>query len=156
MQGGIHPEYTGQTYLDICSAVKEAVPGMHVHAFSPLEVWQGAATLGVTLEVFLQRLQDAGLGTLPGTAAEILDDEIRDVLLAERESPVPKHELAREHWPTADYDSVRHDNRIWVAIRKLRCAIEEDSSRPRFLVTTGTGYTLGTKFSSDSVETAKN
>ena len=84
MQGGIHPEYTGQTYIDICNAVKEAVPGMHVHAFSPLEVWQGAATLGVSLEVFLERLQDAGLGTLPGTAAEILDDEIRDVLCPDK------------------------------------------------------------------------
>ena len=84
MQGGIHPEYTGQTYIDICRAVKEAVPGMHVHAFSPLEVWQGAATLGVSLEVFLESLQDAGLGTLPGTAAEILDDEIRDVLCPDK------------------------------------------------------------------------
>ena len=84
MQGGIHPEYTGQTYLDICNAVKKAVPGMHVHAFSPLEVWQGAATLGLSLEVFLESLQDAGLGTLPGTAAEILDDEIRDVLCPDK------------------------------------------------------------------------
>ena len=84
MQGGIHPEYTGQTYLDICRAVKEAIPGMHVHAFSPLEIWQGAATLGVTLEVFLKNLQDVGLGTLPGTAAEILDDEIRDVLCPDK------------------------------------------------------------------------
>ncbi len=77
MQGGIHPEYTGATYLDICRTVKAAVPGMHVHAFSPLEVWQGATTLGVSLETFLERLQAAGLGTLPGTAAEVLDDEVR-------------------------------------------------------------------------------
>jgi FO synthase len=77
MQGGIHPEYTGDTYLDLCRAVKEAVPGMHVHAFSPLEVVHGATTLGVSVETFLRRLRDAGLGTLPGTAAEILDDEIR-------------------------------------------------------------------------------
>ena len=84
MQGGIHPEYTGQTYLDICRAVKDAVPGIHVHAFSPLEVWQGAATLGVSLEVFLESLRNAGLGTLPGTAAEILDDEIRDVLCPDK------------------------------------------------------------------------
>ena len=84
MQGGIHPEYTGQTYLDICSAVKDAIPQMHVHAFSPLEVWQGAATLGVTLEEFLKNLRDAGLGTLPGTAAEILDDEVRDILCPDK------------------------------------------------------------------------
>ena len=77
MQGGIHPEYTGATYLDICRTVKAAVPDMHVHAFSPLEVWQGAATLGVSLETFLRQLQAAGLGTLPGTAAEVLDDEVR-------------------------------------------------------------------------------
>ena len=84
MQGGIHPDYTGQTYLDLCRAVKEAAPDMHVHAFSPLEVWQGAATLGVSLETFLRRLKEAGLGTLPGTAAEILDDEIRAVLCADK------------------------------------------------------------------------
>ena len=84
MQGGIHPEYTGQTYLDICSAVKDAIPQIHVHAFSPLEVWQGAATLGVTLEEFLKNLRDAGLGTLPGTAAEILDDEVRDILCPDK------------------------------------------------------------------------
>ena len=77
MQGGIHPEYTGATYLNICRTVKAAVPEMHVHAFSPLEVWQGAATLGVPLDAFLRQLQAAGLGTLPGTAAEVLDDEVR-------------------------------------------------------------------------------
>ena len=77
MQGGIHPEYTGATYLDICRTVKAAVPAMHVHAFSPLEVWQGAATLGASLETFLRQLKAAGLGTLPGTAAEVLDDEVR-------------------------------------------------------------------------------
>ena len=77
MQGGIHPEYTGRTYLGICRTVKEAVPEMHVHAFSPLEVWQGAATLGESLEAFLRQLKTAGLGTLPGTAAEVLDDEVR-------------------------------------------------------------------------------
>ncbi len=84
MQGGIHPSYTGQTYIDLCHAVKEVTPGMHIHAFSPLEVWQGAATLGVSLEDFLRRLKEAGLGTLPGTAAEILDDEVRDVLCADK------------------------------------------------------------------------
>ncbi len=77
MQGGIHPDYTGQTYLDIVHTVRESVPDMHIHAFSPLEVWQGAATLGIGLEEFLQRLQSAGLNTLPGTAAEILHDDVR-------------------------------------------------------------------------------
>mgnify|MGYP001026134163 CR=1 FL=1 len=77
LQGGIHPRYTGQTYVDILRAVKRAQPDMHVHAFSPLEVSQGAATLGVSVSDFLRRLRDDGLGSLPGTAAEILDDEVR-------------------------------------------------------------------------------
>ena len=77
MQGGIHPSFTGQTYLDILRAAKAAVPGIHVHAFSPLEVWHGAHTLKVSLHEFLQELKHAGLGSMPGTAAEILDDEIR-------------------------------------------------------------------------------
>ncbi len=84
MQGGIHPEYTGATYLDICRAVKDAVPEIHVHAFSPLEVWQGAATLDLPLEPFLRRLQAAGLGTLPGTAAEVLHDEVRRELCPDK------------------------------------------------------------------------
>ncbi len=84
MQGGIHPEYTGETYLEICRAIREAVPGMHIHAFSPLEVTQGAATLGLPLRDYLLRLKDAGLGTLPGTAAEILDDEIRAVICPDK------------------------------------------------------------------------
>ena len=84
MQGGIHPEYTGQTYVDICHAVKQAAPDMHIHAFSPLEVWQGAETLGLPLEEFLRRLMDAGLGSLPGTAAEILDDEVRAIICPDK------------------------------------------------------------------------
>ena len=84
MQGGIHPDYTGDTYLEICRTVKSAVPDLHVHAFSPLEVWQGADTLGISLHEFLTRLKDAGLGTLPGTAAEILDDEVRKELCPDK------------------------------------------------------------------------
>ena len=84
LQGGIHPDYTGETYIGICKAIKEAVPGMHIHAFSPLEVTQGAATLGITLTELLTRLKDAGLGTLPGTAAEILDDEIRAIICPDK------------------------------------------------------------------------
>jgi FO synthase len=84
LQGGIHPHYTGETYLNITRAVREAVPDMHIHAFSPLEIWQGAATLGIPLQDFLQRLKQAGLDTLPGTAAEILDDEVRDVICPDK------------------------------------------------------------------------
>jgi FO synthase len=77
LQGGIHPAYTGETYLTLLRAVKEAVPGMHVHAFSPLEISHGAQTLGVSVASYLERLRKIGLGSLPGTAAEILDDEVR-------------------------------------------------------------------------------
>ena len=84
MQGGIHPDYTGDTYLDICRAVKAAVPDIHVHAFSPLEVWHGATTLGVSLHEYLSELRRAGLSSLPGTAAEILDDEVREVLCVDK------------------------------------------------------------------------
>ncbi len=77
LQGGIHPRYTGDTYASIVKAVKDACPDLHVHAFSPLEVSQGAKTLGVSVSDYLKRLKDAGLGSLPGTAAEILHDDIR-------------------------------------------------------------------------------
>jgi FO synthase len=84
LQGGIHPEYTGQTYIDICRSIKQVNPDMHIHAFSPLEVWQGAKTLGVPVAEFLGQLKEAGLGTLPGTAAEILDDEVRATLCPDK------------------------------------------------------------------------
>jgi FO synthase len=84
LQGGIHPDYTGDTYLSILRTVKAAVPAMHVHAFSPLEVHHGAATLGIPVRRFLERLRDAGLGTLPGTAAEILDDAVRVVICPDK------------------------------------------------------------------------
>lgn len=77
MQGGIHPAYTGETYLALLGAAKDAQPRVHVHAFSPLEVTHGAATLEISVERFLCRLRDAGLGSLPGTAAEVLDDNVR-------------------------------------------------------------------------------
>jgi FO synthase len=84
LQGGIHPEYTGATYLAICRTIKEAVPDIHIHAFSPLEVWQGAKTLGRTVPDFLGELRAAGLSSLPGTAAEILDDEVRAVICPDK------------------------------------------------------------------------
>ncbi len=86
MQGGIHPDYTGETYLDICRRLKAVLPDMHLHAFTPLEVWQGAKTLGVSVGAFLAQLKEAGLGSLPGTAAEILDDEVRAVICPDKVS----------------------------------------------------------------------
>jgi FO synthase len=84
LQGGIHPAYTGRTYLEIVRAVKRAVPGMHVHAFSPLEVRHGASSLGISLREYLSELQAAGLSSLPGTAAEILDDEVRAIICPDK------------------------------------------------------------------------
>src|SRR5207244_8948966 len=84
LQGGIHPAFTGRTYLDVCTAIKSALPDLHVHAFSALEVWQGAATLGLPLGAYLDRLRGAGLASLPGTAAEILDDEVRRVICPDK------------------------------------------------------------------------
>ena len=84
LQGGIHPRFTGQFYVDVLSSIKEAVPWIHVHGFTPLEVWQGAETLGMTVRAFLEMLKDAGLGTLPGTAAEILDDRVRKHLCPDK------------------------------------------------------------------------
>jgi len=95
LQGGIHPRYTGATYLGIVRAVKAAVPSMHVHAFSPLEIRHGAGTLGLGLEEYLRRLREAGLGTLPGTAAEILDDEVRAVLCPDKLSTAEWFEVMR-------------------------------------------------------------
>jgi len=84
LQGGIHPAFTGDFYVDVCRAIKDAVPGLHVHAFSALEVWQGAATLAMSLRPYLERLRDGGLASLPGTAAEILDDEVRAVICPDK------------------------------------------------------------------------
>ncbi len=77
LQGGIHPDFDGDFYVSVLEGIKARLPEMHVHGFTPLEVWQGAHTLGISVREFLVRLRDAGLGTLPGTAAEILDDRVR-------------------------------------------------------------------------------
>ncbi len=84
LQGGIHPAFDGDYYLSVVRAIKDAVPGIHVHAFSALEVWQGAATLGLSLDEYLPLLRDEGLASLPGTAAEILDDEVRRVICPDK------------------------------------------------------------------------
>ena len=84
LQGGIHPEFTGDFYVGVVEGIKQRLPEMHIHGFTPLEVWQGAETLGVPVRDFLSRLADAGLGTLPGTAAEILDDGVREHLCPDK------------------------------------------------------------------------
>jgi FO synthase len=84
LQGGIHPAFTGDYYVEVSRAIKDEVPELHVHAFSALEVWQGAATLDLALEPYLKRLKAAGLASLPGTAAEVLDDEVRRVICPDK------------------------------------------------------------------------
>jgi FO synthase len=99
LQGGIHPAFTGDFYVDICRAIKEVLPDLHVHAFSALEVWQGAATLDLPLGDYLARLKAAGLASLPGTAAEILDDGIRAVICPDKVTTgqwLEVHETAHE------------------------------------------------------------
>ncbi|GMQ98605.1 MAG: hypothetical protein BMS9Abin17_1125 [Acidimicrobiia bacterium] len=84
LQGGIHPEFTGQFYIDLVSAIKAQLPDLHIHGYTPLEVWQGAETAGMTVRELLVALKNAGLGTLPGTAAEILDDDVRLTLCPDK------------------------------------------------------------------------
>ena len=80
LQGGIHPSYTGNFYVDLVKKIKSELPEMHIHGFTPLEIWQCASTVNKSIEEYLLELKEAGLDTLPGTAAEILDDRIRKFL----------------------------------------------------------------------------
>ncbi|AIT81429.1 5-amino-6-(D-ribitylamino)uracil--L-tyrosine 4-hydroxyphenyl transferase CofH [Novosphingobium pentaromativorans] len=86
LQGGIHPAYDGHTYREILRAVKRAAPDIHIHAFSPLEISHGATTLGMRLADYLAMLRDEGLSTLPGTAAEVLHDDVRAVICPDKVS----------------------------------------------------------------------
>ncbi len=90
LQGGIHPSFDGEHYIEVCRAVKRVVPEIHVHGFTALEVTEGARRLDEPLESYLKRLKDAGLRSLPGTAAEILDDDIRAILCPDK--------LSTEEW----------------------------------------------------------
>ena len=99
LQGGIHPAFTGEYYASVVEAIRSELPDLHIHAFSALEVWQGASTLGLELETYLALLRDLGLGSLPGTAAEILDDEVRAVICPDKVTTaqwLAVHEAAHE------------------------------------------------------------
>ncbi|HEV2428038.1 MAG TPA: 5-amino-6-(D-ribitylamino)uracil--L-tyrosine 4-hydroxyphenyl transferase CofH, partial [Acidimicrobiales bacterium] len=84
LQGGIHPSFDGDYYVDVVAAVRAGSPTIHIHAFSALEVFEGARRSGVDVAAYLTRLRDAGLKTLPGTAAEILDDDVRAILCPDK------------------------------------------------------------------------
>ncbi|MBV9567564.1 MAG: 5-amino-6-(D-ribitylamino)uracil--L-tyrosine 4-hydroxyphenyl transferase CofH, partial [Hyphomicrobiales bacterium] len=130
LQGGIRPGYTGDTYLSIVEAVKGAAPEIHVHAFSPLEVWHGAQTLRLPLQDYLSRLKRAGLASLPGTAAEILDDEVRAILCPDKittaqwlEVMSAAHEVGLKSTATIMFghvDGYRHWARHLLRVRELQ------------------------------------
>ncbi len=119
LQGGIHPDFTGNFYVDVVNAIKSELPDMHIHGFTPLEVWQGAETLGIPVRRFLEELKAAGLGTLPGTAAEILDDDVRAHLCPDKirtsqwaEVMITAHELGLRATSTIMFGHIDHP-RSW-------------------------------------------
>ena len=119
LQGGIHPDFTGNFYVDVVNAIKAELPDMHIHGFTPLEVWQGAETLGIPVRRVLEELKEAGLGTLPGTAAEILDDDVRAHLCPDKirtsqwaEVMITAHELGLRATSTIMFGHIDHP-RSW-------------------------------------------
>jgi len=119
LQGGIHPDFTGNFYREVVESIKSEMPDMHIHGFTPLEVWQGAETLGISVRQFLTELRDAGLGTLPGTAAEILDDDVRAHLCPDKirtsqwaEVMITAHELGLRATSTIMFGHIDHP-RSW-------------------------------------------
>src|SRR4051794_29181496 len=133
MQGGIDPELPATAYFDLVTAVKQRVPEMHVHAFSPMEVVNGTARTGLSIEDFLIKAREAGLGSLPGTAAEILDDEVRWILTKGKlptrtwiEVVTTAHRVGIPTTSTMMYGHV--DNpRHWVGHLRVLSKIQDDN-----------------------------
>jgi FO synthase len=133
MQGGIHPDLPGDYYFEVLDAVLARVPGLHVHAFSPMEVVNGATRLGISIREWLEEAKRRGLGSIPGTAAEILDDDIRWVLTKGKlptaqwiEVVTTAHEVGLKSSSTMMYGHV-DEPRHWVAHLKLLRALQERS-----------------------------
>ncbi|MEV8317361.1 bifunctional FO biosynthesis protein CofGH [Streptomyces sp. NPDC059900] len=133
MQGGIHPDLPGSAYFDIARAVKERVPGMHVHAFSPMEVVNGATRTGLSIRDWLSKAKEAGLDSIPGTAAEILDDEVRWVLTKGKlptatwiEVVSTAHELGIRSSSTMMYGHVDQP-RHWLGHFRTLAAMQRDA-----------------------------
>ncbi|MFE1768953.1 bifunctional FO biosynthesis protein CofGH [Streptomyces angustmyceticus] len=133
MQGGIHPDLPGTAYFDIARAVKERVPGMHVHAFSPMEVVNGATRTGLSIRDWLGEAKAAGLDSIPGTAAEILDDEVRWVLTKGKlptatwvEVIKTAHELGIRSSSTMMYGHVDQP-RHWLGHLRLLAQIQQET-----------------------------
>jgi FO synthase len=126
LQGGIHPNFDGNYYVDVCKAVKEAAPGIHVHGFTALEVTEGAKRLGEPLADYLRRLMDAGLRSLPGTAAEILDDDIRAILCPDK--------ISTEEWLFAH--ETAHSVGLGSNVTVMHGAVEQPVHWARHLVRT--------------------
>lgn len=133
MQGGIHPDLPGTAYFDVARAVKERVPGMHVHAFSPMEVVNGASRTGMSIREWLTAARDAGLDTIPGTAAEILDDEVRWILTKGKlptatwvEVIKTAHELGIRSSSTMMYGHVDQP-RHWLGHLRLLAEIQQET-----------------------------
>ena len=133
MQGGIHPDLPGDYYFDVLDAVSARVPGMHIHAFSPMEVVNGATRLGIGVREWLTEAKRRGLGSIPGTAAEILDDDIRWVLTKGKlptaqwiEVVTTAHDIGLPSSSTMMYGHV-DEPRHWVAHLKLLRSLQEQT-----------------------------
>ncbi len=126
LQGGIHPKFDGDYYIDVARAVKAAVPGMHVHGFTALEVTEGAKRLGEDLTTYLLRLKEAGLASLPGTAAEILDDEVRAILCSDK--------INTQEW--LDCHRAAHEVGLGSNVTIMFGSIEQPRSWARHLIAT--------------------